>query len=132
MDRPELADDSRFVDMKSRSLNMDLLDDLITDGRRNYRKKKFLKSTRTRRICAPVQGLADVVSDPHMHQRGSLHWTSNEMLGEMVLMSTPLGLGQSPPPLKAVPDLGQDTSDVLEEMLDSSKEIEELREVEAI
>ena len=85
-------------------------------------------------ICAPVQGLADVVSDPHMHQRGSLHWTSNEMLGEMVLMSTPLRFkGQSPPPLKAVPDLGQDTSDVLEEMLGlSSKEIEELREVEAI
>ena len=40
-------------------------------------------------ICTPVQGLADVVSDPHMHQRGSLHWTSNEMLGEMVLMTTP-------------------------------------------
>ena len=94
---------------------MDLLDDLITGWTKNYRRE-FLKSTRTRRICAPVQGLADVVSDPHMHQRGSLHWTSNEMLGEMVLMSTLRFKGQSPPPLKAVPDLGQD-NDVLEEML---------------
>ena len=69
-----------------------------------------------------------------MHQRGSLHWTRNEMLGEMVLMSTPLRFkGQSPPPLKAVADLGQDTNDVLEEMLGlSKKEIEELRELEAI
>ena len=52
----------------------------------------------------------------------------------MVLMSRPLRFkGHSPPALKAVPELGQDTSDVLEEMLGlSSKEIEELREVEAI
>ena len=85
-------------------------------------------------ICAPVQGLADVVSDPHMHERGSLHWSHNEMLGEAVLMSTPLRFkGQSPPPLKPVPDLGQDTSDILEEMLGlSRKEIDELRALEAI
>ena len=135
MDRPELADDSRFVDMKSRSLNMDLLDDLITGWTKELSKEEIFKKAQEHGvICAPVQGLADVVSDPHMHQRGSLHWTSNEMLGEMVLMSTPLRFkDQSPPPLKAVPDLGQDTSDVLEEMLGlSSKEIEELREVEAI
>ena len=37
-------------------------------------------------------------------------------------MSTPLRFkGQSPPPLKAVADLGQDTNDVLEEMWVSAK-----------
>ncbi|GIS51904.1 MAG: hypothetical protein Ct9H90mP27_3950 [Gammaproteobacteria bacterium] len=41
MDRPELADDSRFVDMKSRSLNMDLLDDLIRDGQGKYQRRNF-------------------------------------------------------------------------------------------
>ena len=85
-------------------------------------------------ICAPVQDLADVVSDPHMHERGSLHWAHNEMLGKTVLMSTPLRFkGQSPPPLKPVPELGHNTSDILEEMLGlSDKEIERLRSVKAI
>ncbi len=43
MDRPELADDSRFVDMKSRSLNMDLLDDLITGWTKELSKEEIFK-----------------------------------------------------------------------------------------
>ena len=45
MDRPELADDSRFVDMKS-SLNMDLLDELITGWTKEL-SKEILKSKST-------------------------------------------------------------------------------------
>ena len=114
---------------------MELLDELITSWTKELSKDEIFKKAQEHGvICAPVHGLADVVSDPHMHERGSLHWSHNEMLGETVLMSTPLRFkGQSPPPLKPVSDLGQDTSDILEEMLGlSSKEIEELRAVEAI
>ena len=135
MGRPELADDPRFVDMKSRSANMELLDESITKWTIELSKEEIFKKAQEHGvICAPVQGLADVVSDPHMHERGSLHWTHNEILGETVLMSTPLRFkDQSPPPLKPVPRLGHDTNDILEEMLGlSRKEIDELRALEAI
>ena len=135
MGRPELADDPRFVDMKSRSANMELLDESITKWTIELSKEEIFKKAQEHGvICAPVQGLADVVSDPHMHERGSLHWTHNEILGEMVLMNTPLRFkDQLPPPLKPVPSLGRDTNDILEEMLGlSRKEIDELRSLEAI
>ena len=135
MGRPELADDPRFVDMKSRSANMELLDESITKWTIELSKEEIFKKAQEHGvICAPVQGLADVVSDPHMHERGSLHWTHNEILGEMVLMNTPLRFkDQLPPPLKPVPRLGHDTNDILEEMLGlSRKEIDELRALEAI
>ena len=135
MGRPELADDPRFVDMKSRSANMELLDESITKWTIELSKEEIFKKAQEHGvICAPVQGLADVVSDPHMHERGSLHWTHNEILGEMVLMNTPLRFkDQLPPPLKPVPRLGNDTNDILEEMLGlSRKEIDELRSLEAI
>ena len=135
MGRPELADDPRFVDMKSRSANMELLDESITKWTIELSKEEIFKKAQEHGvICAPVQGLADVVSDPHMHERGSLHWTHNEILGEMVLMNTPLRFkDQLPPPLKPVPRLGYDTNDILEEMLGlSRKEIDELRALEAI
>ena len=135
MDCRELADDPRFSDMESRSENMELLDRLITNWTQKLSKEEIFKKAQEHGvICAPVQGLADVVSDPHMHERGSLHWSRNEMLGEMVLMSTPLRFkGQSPPPLKPVPELGHNTSDILEELLGlNDNEIEKLRAMEAI
>ena len=135
MNRAELAEDQRFIDMKSRSSNMDELDDLINAWTRQHTKEEIF--TRTQEfgvICAPVQSLADVVSDPHMHERGTLHWVENKMLGETVLMNTPLRFKNlQPPALEPVAELGHHTNDILVELLSLNvDEIEELRAREAI
>jgi len=121
--------------MKSRSSNMDELDDLINAWTRQHTKEEIF--TRTQEfgvICAPVQSLADVVSDPHMHERGTLHWVENKMLGETVLMNTPLRFKNlQPPALEPVAELGHHTNDILVELLSLNvDEIEELRAREAI
>ena len=135
MDRPELAEDVRFSDMPSRSANMEELDDLITQWTIGLGKNDiFERAQEFGVICAPVQNLSDVVSDPHMHERGSLHWVENEMLGETVLMNTPLRFkGLKPPELQPVATLGQHTDQVLKELLGlENKEIKKLRDQEAI
>ena len=135
MDRPELAEDVRFSDMPSRSANMEELDELITQWTIGLGKNEvFERAQEFGVICAPVQNLSDVVSDPHMHERGSLHWVENEMLGETVLMNTPLRFkGLKPPELQPVATLGQHTDQVLKELLGlENKEIKKLRDQEAI
>ena len=135
MGRSELADDERFRDMKSRSSNMDELDEIINCWTRGLSKDEiFRQAQQFGMICAPVQSLADVVSDPHMHERGSLHWVENETLGETVLMSTPLRFkDQLPPSLEPVADLGHHTGQVLNELLNlNAQEIDGLRDREAI
>lgn len=135
MDRPELAEDVRFSDMPSRSANMEELDELITQWTIGLGKNDiFERAQEFGVICAPVQNLSDVVSDPHMHERGSLHWVENEMLGETVLMNTPLRFkGLKPPELQPVATLGQHTDQVLKELLGlENKEIKKLRDQEAI
>ena len=69
-----------------------------------------------------------------MHERGTLHWAENEMLGETVLMNTPLRFKNlQPPSLEPVAELGHHTTEILVELLSLNEdEIEELREREAI
>ena len=114
---------------------MDELDEIINCWTRGLSKDEiFRQAQQFGVICAPVQSLADVVSDPHMHERGSLHWVENEMLGETVLMSTPLRFkDQLPPSLEPVADLGHHTGQVLNELLNlNAEEIDGLRDREAI
>ncbi len=135
MNLGELAEDVRFIDMKARSSNMDELDELINEWTRGLTKDEIFKRTQQFGvICAPVQSLADVVNDPHMHERGTLHWVDNKMLGETVLMNTPLRFKNlQPPALEPVAELGHHTKEILSELLSLDfDEIEGLREREAI
>ena len=135
MNLGELAEDERFIDMKARSSNMDELDELINQWTRGLTKDEIFKRTQQFGvICAPVQSLADVVSDAHMHERGTLHWVENKMLGKTVLMNTPLRFKNlQPPALEPVAELGHHTKEILTELLRLDfDEIEGLREREAI
>jgi formyl-CoA transferase len=73
-------------------------------------------------ICAPVNHLAEVVQDPHMTARGSLHQRRHDSLGMIAQMQTPLRLsGDTPPPLTSPPGLGADSSAVLHDLLGLSQ-----------
>jgi len=69
-----------------------------------------------------VNHLSEVVTDPHMTARGSLHQRPHETLGMIAQMQTPLRLsGDTPPALTSPAALGADSSEVLHELLGLSQ-----------
>lgn len=135
MQREDLMEDPRFVDFKSRCDNMDLLDATVAAWSSQLSRQEIFKVTQEYGvICAPVQGLADVVSDPHLLERGSMQLRPHDDFGEIAQLHSPLRYRDvAPIPLRDPPGLGEHTQQVLQEMLSlSDEEVAQLREQEAI
>jgi crotonobetainyl-CoA:carnitine CoA-transferase CaiB-like acyl-CoA transferase len=135
MDRPDLREDPRFADNRSRCANMDELDAVVSEWTRTLPKTEIFEiAQRHGVICAPVQDLADVVNDPHMLARGSLEKRPHPGFEEVSQCHTPLRFRDiEPPPLTDPPGLGEHTEAVLTELggLDAT-EVARLREIGAI
>lgn len=119
MGRPELADDPRYADHPARSSIMDEVDALVDDWTRRYTRAELQDLAQAHHFpCAPVRGLAEVVTDPHLHARGMLQRANHPDLGEVVLHNSPLRFdGFDPLPLVREPRLGEHTAEVLAEYL---------------
>ena len=135
MQHPELAEDERFATTRARCANMDELDELVSRWTRSRSKADIFTITQAHGvICAPVQNLKDVVSDPHLFERGTLEARPHAQFGEIAQCHTPIRfLDIDPPPLTDPPALSSATERVLKELagLDAD-EIRHLREAEAI
>lgn len=117
---PHLADDPRFLTVKERCENMDLVDDTLGNITRTYTKGTLFEHLIEHRVpCAPVRTLAEVVNDPHLHERGSLQWIDHPEYGRIVVPTTPLRFGgdDASVPYKPSSRLGADTEAILNEKL---------------
>ena len=135
MQTPELVDDPRFVDFKARSANMDELDELVSSwSRKHTRAEIFAIAQAAGVICAPVQGLEEVVNDEHLLARGSLVKRAHEQFGEISQLHSPLRYRDVDPlELTDPPILGASTDAVLQEFLGlDAAEVEALRAAEAV
>ncbi len=119
MAQPELAQDPRFVTLKSRVAHMDALDALIGGWSAGYPKAELEAIlTRHRVPCSQVREIDEVVNDPHMHARGSLRRVEHPDLGEVVLPTGPLRYGEAEPPeLRPSKDVGADNVTVFRDWL---------------
>jgi formyl-CoA transferase len=119
MERPDLADDTRFTTLKDRVAHMDAIDALVSEWTHGRTKQELFELLMAHRVaCAPVRDLNEVVNDPHMHERGSLQWQDHPELGRIVVqhsamrfLGTPLRLLDPSRPL------GADTQELLAERL---------------
>lgn len=135
MGEPELLQDERFATTALRCENMEALDALVTRWTGRHTKSEIFEIAQSHGvICAPVQNLGDVVSDPHLAARGSLEPRGHPQLGEIAQLHTPLRFRDlAPPPLTDVPPLGRDTAQVLAELANvDDEELERLRSAEAV
>ena len=72
---------------------MDETDALVADWTKTLGKMEVFARTKEYRIpCAPVRNAAEVMNDPHMHERGMLARIDHPELGEIVVPTTPLRL----------------------------------------
>ena len=135
MDQPGLAVDVRFVDMKSRSANIDEVDRIINAWTGQHTREDIFRITQDNGvICAPVQTIPESLEDKHMLARGSLLKRENPDIGEISQFQTPIRFKDiSPPEIHDVHGLSQDTNMVLTEMLSLTEaDIEVLRSKKVI
>lgn len=129
MEREELGDDPRFADLKGRVAHMDAVDDIVSAWTVTFEKHALFELLMSHRVaCAPVRDLAEVVNDPHMHERGALQKINHPDLGEIVVQQSPLRFEGVPlRELNPSAKLGQQNADVYGKWLGLSQE--ELREL---
>jgi crotonobetainyl-CoA:carnitine CoA-transferase CaiB-like acyl-CoA transferase len=135
MDRPELLERPEFADMAARAANMDTVDETVEAWTSTLPKAEVVARAQSRGvICAPVLTLEEVVNDPHLHERGTLHWHDHPTLGRIVLLNSPLRFaGTTLPEVAEVPYVGAHNGSVYSELLGLSEDdVAALRERDAI
>ena len=135
MERNDLENDPRFVDMATRSANMDATDAVVEEWTQTRTKEDVFRICQSHDvICAPVQSLDDVVNDPHLLERGALSKVSHPKYGTVTLPSSALRFNDvEPPEVKLPRGVGADNDSVYGDLLNLSPEqIDELRKTEAI
>jgi len=91
MGREDLKDDPRFADLRTRVAHMEVVDDLVSAWTAKQQKQPLFEHLMKHHVpCAPVRDLAEVVNDPHMHQRGALQWQQHPELGRIPVQHSPL------------------------------------------
>jgi crotonobetainyl-CoA:carnitine CoA-transferase CaiB-like acyl-CoA transferase len=119
MGRTDLAEDPRFASNAARVARIDETDALIADWTSQHESADIFELAKANRVpCAPVRDVADVLRDPHMHERGMLEWIDHPRLGRTVLPNSPLRFHGTPQvPAAASPTLGEHNIEVLGERL---------------
>ncbi|HTZ77860.1 MAG TPA: CoA transferase [Stellaceae bacterium] len=91
MGREDLKDDPRFADLRTRVVHMEVVDELVSAWTAKQQKQPLFEHLMKHHVpCAPVRDLAEVVNDPHMHQRGALQWQQHPELGRIPVQHSPL------------------------------------------
>ena len=128
--RQDLKDEARFANNAARVTVMAEVDGLIEAWTRTLTKAEAFAILRRHRVpSAPVRDLAEVMHDPHMHQRGMLERIDHPDLGEIVVPTSPLRFhGADKVETVPSPRVGQHNGDVYGEWLGlPAEEVEGLR-----
>ena len=85
-------------------------------------RDEAVAALRAHRIpVSPVRDVAEIINDPHMHQRGMLRKVHHPDLGDVVLPRSPIHLSAyEMPELQFYPDLGEHNREVLGGLLGMS------------
>ncbi|HEY96543.1 MAG TPA: CoA transferase, partial [Dehalococcoidia bacterium] len=80
--------------------------------------------------CGPINNIAEVAADPQVEHRNMIVNVPHPKLGKVKMINTPVKLSRTPGSIEGpAPELGQDTREILAELLTlSDDEINELKE----
>ena len=130
MQRQDLVNDERFINLKARVAHIDAVDELVGEFAARYTKEDLFQLLMQHRVSsAPVRDLQEVIHDPHMLARGAIEWINHPDLGRVPVPNSAIRYGGSEP-LAIVPSrrLGEDNKAVYTDWLGLPKEeVEQLR-----
>jgi crotonobetainyl-CoA:carnitine CoA-transferase CaiB-like acyl-CoA transferase len=120
--KPQLAHDPRFSSHQARIQNYKIINDVVAD---------WIKSTPVEHVTdafkangvphSLIFSPAEIAVDPHYAARGSIATLDHPRLGPLKMPAAVPRFSATPaPPLRAAPQLGEDTDDVLGNLLQLS------------
>jgi CoA:oxalate CoA-transferase len=128
--RLDIIDDKRFESGWLRSQNNEVLEPILNEALKKKTTEEWLNEFASASIaCGPVNTIDKVAVDPQVKEREMIVNVHHHTGGDFKVVNTPIKLSRTPCTVeKASPDLGEDTEEVLKELLSiSEKEVEELR-----
>jgi CoA:oxalate CoA-transferase len=128
--RPELASDDNFATMNARVAHIDKVDAIVSDWTSSASTDHVFAALRAAGVpCAPVRSLGDVVTDPHLRERGMLFDREVPGIGVLPLPHSPLRFeGESRSAPGDTPELGEANDEIYASLLGlSAAEIDALR-----
>lgn len=131
MGDPALADDPRFATMAARKQHEDDLEAALSAWTATRDRWQITEALQAAGVAAhPSMTSADLLADPHLHERGIFVNLPHAEVGVRTHIGIPWKLSETPCAVEApAPLLGQHTDAVLREVLKlSDTEIEGLRE----
>jgi crotonobetainyl-CoA:carnitine CoA-transferase CaiB-like acyl-CoA transferase len=132
--RPELAEDSRFVDQTSRKQNESELDRIIESWTSQRDRDWMVKEISQAGLAAsPSREARDVYADAHFRQRNVFLSIEHPEIGHLEIVDTPWKISGLQKPQRHAPLLGEHNDYLLKELLGlSHEEVKELQEKEVI
>ncbi|MCS6840880.1 MAG: CoA transferase [Roseiflexus sp.] len=131
MGRPELASSSIYGEQKVRLAHANDVNEIVRDWCSSLTRAEVLERCyATNTPAAPLNDIADIFGDRHVHARRNLVAIDVEDLGETIIVPNVVPkLSETPGRIKHLgPRLGEHTEEVLKEVLGMSDEqISELR-----
>lgn len=113
--RPDLVDDERFADARSRNRNGDALYDIVAEWAAQYDKHEAMRILGEAGVPASaVLDTQDLFNDPHLLARGFVHQVDLGPLGTKPLLGWPARMSASEVPIERAPNLGEHTAEVLQ------------------
>jgi CoA:oxalate CoA-transferase len=119
MGQPELGTDERYATNKGRHSRRDEVNEMVSAWTMSQPKEDVFEAAQVFHFpAAPIRSVAEVVEDPHLHERGALQWVDHPHLGRIVLPGSPLMYhGSDRVELTPSGQLGTDRDDTLRDWL---------------
>lgn len=127
--RPDQRDNHDFRNSMARKKREHLVDAMINAWTvERTRDEAYAELSANRIPVAPIRTLDEVRTDPHLHERGMLRYKTHELLGEVVLPSSPIRFSDydSTEP-EFFPEVGAHNEEVYGALELSPEEIEKLK-----
>lgn len=134
IERPDLLEDPRFADGRTRFENRVQLKEAISSWTGQHTKHEAMKKLGDAGVPASaVFDTVDVYNDPHLNERGFVQTVEHDTLGPVKILGAPIRMSAGEVKLKAAPSLGRHTREVLTEDLGlTDEELRTLREHGAV
>src|SRR6266700_4551427 len=115
--RPDLRDDDRFNSPPARAKNAAALTEIIEGWARQHDKREVMKAFAGRGIpCGAVLDTAEVLSDAHLRERGTIVDLDHPTRGRFSTIISPLRLSDSPVEARRAPLYGEHNEEVLRDI----------------
>ncbi|MFC1900862.1 CaiB/BaiF CoA transferase family protein [Chloroflexota bacterium] len=131
----DMVDDERYQTGESRTQHYEELEPVLNKVFLSKTSEQWIKELTDIGIpCGPINNIDQAANHPQVIAREMIAEMPHPVAGKVKLVNTPLKLSRTPGKIKGVaPELGQDTADILAELLNmTGDEIDRLKEEKVI